>query len=385
MKFLHLGDLHIGKLLYEFDLIEDQRYIFDQIIEIAVDKKVDGILIAGDVYDKTIPSENAVRLFDYFLCQLEAKKLKTFIISGNHDSDERLNFGSSLFESKGVYISSKFNGKLYKREFEDQSGKVNVYLLPYVKGSQVKHFYPDEKIENYNDAVKAIIKRANINTDERNILVAHQFVGGKEKLPNLAGSEGVAVKNVGTVEIISSECFDDFDYVALGHIHSGQSVGREEVRYSGSPLKYSLSEIDDDKSVPIITLGQKGKVDIEFAELKPLRNLRHIKGKLNVVLDDNNISDEDDYIYMTLTDEDFVNDAIGIVRQYYKNTVKLNFENSYTQENGQIEIKDVAENKPFNEVISDFYHQVYGCDINEEELGIMLEIAREVGVVNETN
>ena len=385
MRFLHLGDLHIGKSLYEFDLIEDQRYIFDQIIEIAVDKKVDGILIAGDVYDKTIPSENAVRLFDYFLCQLEAKKLKTFIISGNHDSDERLNFGSSLFESKGVYISSKFNGKLYKREFEDPNGKVNVYLLPYVKGSQVKHFYPDEKIDNYNDAVKAIIKRANINTDERNILVAHQFVGGKEKLPNLAGSEGVAVQNVGTVEIISSECFDDFDYVALGHIHSGQSVGREEVRYSGSPLKYSLSEIDDDKSVPIITFGKKGKVDIEFVELKPLRNLRHIKGKLNVVLNDDNISDEDDYIYMTLTDEDFINDAIGIVRQYYKNTVKLNFENSYTKENQQLDIKDVAENKPFNEVISDFYHQVYGCEINDEELGIMLEIAREVGVVNETN
>lgn len=385
MRFLHLGDLHIGKSLYEFDLIEDQRYIFDQIIEIAVDKKVDGILIAGDVYDKTIPSENAVRLLDYFLCQLEAKKLKTFIISGNHDSDERLNFGSSLFESKGVYISSKFNGKLYKREFEDPNGKVNVYLLPYVKGSQVKHFYPDEKIDNYNDAVKAIIKRANINTDERNILVAHQFVGGKEKLPNLAGSEGVAVQNVGTVEIISSECFDDFDYVALGHIHSGQSVGREEVRYSGSPLKYSLSEIDDDKSVPIITFGQKGKVDIEFVELKPLRNLRHIKGKLNVVLNDDNISDEDDYIYMTLTDEDFINDAIGIVRQYYKNTVKLNFENSYTKENQQLDIKDVAENKPFNEVISDFYHQVYGCEINDEELGIMLEIAREVGVVNETN
>ena len=385
MKFLHLGDLHIGKSLYEFDLIEDQRYIFNQIIEIAVDKKVDGILIAGDVYDKTIPSENAVRLFDYFLCQLEAKKLKTFIISGNHDSDERLNFGSSLFESKGVYISSKFNGKLYKREFEDPNGKVNVYLLPYVTGSQVKHFYPDEKIDNYNDAVKAIIKRANINTDERNILVAHQFVGGKEKLPNLAGSEGVAVQNVGTVEIISSECFDDFDYVALGHIHSGQSVGREEVRYSGSPLKYSLSEIDDDKSVPIITFGQKGKVDIEFVELKPLRNLRHIKGKLNVVLNDDNISDEDDYIYMTLTDEDFVNDAIGIVRQYYKNTVKLNFENSYTKENQQLDIKDVAENKPFNEVISDFYHQVYGCEINDEELGIMLEIAREVGVVYETN
>ena len=385
MRFVHLGDLHIGKSLSEFSLIEDQRYILNQIIEIAKNNAVDGVLVAGDVYDKAIPSEEAVKLFDYFISQLALKKIKVFIISGNHDSDERLNFGSSLFEANEIYIASKFEGKLYGKQFEDENGKVNVYLLPFVKASQVRHYFEEEKIENYDDAVRVIIESANINKAERNILVAHQFVAGKGKDPELSGSEGIATQNVGLVEKVSTECFDVFDYVALGHIHSPQRAGRDEVRYSGSPLKYSLSEVYSDKSVPIVTLGEKGEVDIELVRLTPLRDVRHIKGKLKNLLEKENIKSPEDFIYITLTDDDIINDAMGVFQQYYPNTVKIDYDNAHTRELEQVDISKIAENKSFDELISEFYQQVYGCEISKEEMDIMKKVAREAGVVDETN
>ena len=385
MRFLHLGDLHIGKTLGDFNLIEDQKYILNQIIKIAEARDIDGIFVAGDVYDKSIPSEEAVKLFDYFISQLALKKIKVFIISGNHDSDERLNFGSSLFEANGVYISSKFEGKLYEKQFEDENGKVNVYLLPFVKASQVRHYFEEEKIENYDDAVRVIIESANINKAERNMLVAHQFVAGKGKDPELSGSEGIATQNVGLVEKVSMECFDVFDYVALGHIHSPQRAGRDEVRYSGSPLKYSLSEVYSDKSVPIVTLGAKGEVDIELVRLTPLRDVRHIKGKMKNLLEKENIKSPEDFIYITLTDDDIINDAMGVFQQYYPNTVKIDYDNAHTRELEQVDISKIAENKSFDELISEFYQQVYGCEISKEEMDIMKTVAREAGVVDETN
>ena len=230
MKLLHLGDLHIGKSLLDFSLIDDQRYILDQIVGIADKRKVDAVLIAGDIYDRAIPSEEAVSLFDYFLRTLATKHIKTFVISGNHDSDERLNFGSTLFEANEVYISSKFEGKLYKKELKDKKEVVNIYLLPFVKASQVKHFYPDAEIETYEDAVRTIVENTDINKKEINILVAHQFVAGKGGKTILSGSESVAVQNVGLVEQIGTSCFDCFDYVALGHIHAPQQLGRETLR-----------------------------------------------------------------------------------------------------------------------------------------------------------
>ena len=385
MRFLHLGDLHIGKTLGDFNLIEDQKYILDQIIETAEARDIDGILVAGDVYDKSIPSEEAVKLFDYFISQLALKKIKVFIISGNHDSDERLNFGSSLFEASEIYIASKFEGKLYGKQFEDENGKVNVYLLPFVKASQVRHFFEAEKIENYDDAVRVIIESANINKAERNILVAHQFVAGKGKDPELSGSEGIATQNVGLVEKVSTECFDIFDYVALGHIHSSQRVGRDEVRYSGSLLKYSLNEVYSEKTVPIVTLDEKGDVDIELVRLTPLRDVRHIKGKMKHLLERENIKSPEDFIYVTLTDDDIINDAMSVFQQYYPNTVKIDYDNAHTRELEQVDISRIAENKSFDELISEFYQQVYGCEISKEEMDIMKTVAREAGVVDETN
>ncbi len=385
MKLLHLGDLHIGKSLGEYNLIEDQKYILKQIFDIITEHSVDAVLIAGDVYDKAIPSEEAVALFDYFLCKLSSMNVKTFVISGNHDSDERLNFGSSLFEANGLYIASKYNGNLYKKELEDEYGRMNVYLLPFVKASQVRHFYPDEEIDTYDKAVKVIVNKAEINENERNVLVAHQFVAGGGEEPQLGGSENVSVQNVGLVERIGTDCFDKFDYVALGHIHSPQRIGRDEIRYSGSPLKYSLSEVNNNKSVPIVTVGKKGEVNIELIPLKPFRNMRHLKGKLEQLLHQDNIEDTNDFIYVTLTDEAPINDVMGIFQQYYPNTIKIDYDNAHTKAIEQVDISRIMEKKSFGEFISDFYQYIYGCDISEEEMKVMNEVAREAGVADETN
>lgn len=385
MKFLHLGDLHIGKSLSDFDLISDQRYILDQIIDIAKKKKVDAIFIAGDVYDKSIPSESAVNLLDYFINRLVEEKLKVFIVTGNHDSDERLNFGSSMFEAKNVYIDAKFDGKLHKYEFEDKSGKVNIFMMPFIKASQVKHYYPEAEINSYDDAIRVAIENSDVNSNENNVLIAHQFVGGKNGGPQLAGSEGISVQNVGLVEMIGYDCFDAFNYVALGHIHSAQKIGRREVRYSGSPLKYSLNEVNNEKSVPIVTIEKSGEVDIELVKLVPKRDLRHIKGKMEQLLNNKNIKSPEDFIYVTLTDEEVISDAMGIFQQVYPNTVRIDYDNSHTKEISQVDITQITEDRSFKDMISDFYKLMYGCDISEEELEVMNEVAREAGVVDETN
>lgn len=385
MKLLHLGDLHIGKRLGEFDLIEDQKYILDEILEMAKEQAVDIVVLAGDIYDKSIPSESAVRLFDYFLRRLSEEQIKTFVISGNHDSDERLQFGSSLFEKNGVFISAKYEGILYKKELQDANGKINVYLLPFVKASVVRTYFPDEEITTYDDAVRVVLKKAQIDETERNVIVAHQFVAGRGIHPILSGSEGMAVQNVGLVEQIGADVFDAFDYVALGHIHTQQKIVREEVRYAGSPLKYSVSEANSEKSVPIVTIGEKGNVTVEQHALKPLRDLRHLKGNLDVLLQKKHIKDTDDYIYITLTDEDPINDAMGIIKQYYPRTVKLDYDNSHTRETMETACVKPVEHKSFRELIGEFYEMMYGCEISEEEMKVMREVAREAGVADETD
>lgn len=385
MKFLHLGDLHLGKTLGDFDLIEDQRYILDQILCIADKESIDGVLVAGDVYDKSIPSEAATRLLDYFLVELAKKGIKVFMVSGNHDSDDRLNFGSTLFASNQIFISAVFDGTLPKQTLVDGDTGIDIYMLPFVKASQVRHYFPDETIENYDDAVRIVIKNTPINRNHKNILVAHQFVAGKGEDPALAGSEGVGTQSVGTVEKIGYDCFDVFDYVALGHIHSSQGVGREEVRYSGSPLKYSLSEANNEKSVPLITVSAGEGVRIELVPLKPMRDVRHIKGTLKELLDQKNIKAPEDFIYATLTDEDIVNDAMGIFQQVYPNTVRIDYDNSHTREIEQVDISGMAENKSFSELIGDFYRLMYGCGMTEEEMDVMRTAAREAGVINEAD
>ena len=384
MRFLHLGDLHLGKSLGDFDLIGDQKYILDQMLAVIRERTVDAVLIAGDVYDKAIPSEAATNLLDYFLCCLAETGVKTFLISGNHDSDDRLNYGSRLFQDNQIFISSVFRGELEKYTVEDEQGEVDVYLLPFVKASQVRHYFPDAKIDSYDDAVRVIIEHAHLDRQKRNVIVAHQFVAGRSEDPVLAGSESIGTQSVGLVEKISYDCFDPFDYVALGHIHSPQKVGREEVRYAGSPLKYSLSEVNHIKSVPLVTLGEKGKVSVELIPLSPMRDLRHIKGSIRELLDKKHVQSPEDFIYATLTDEEIVGDAMGIFQQVYPNTVKIDYDNSHTREIEQVDLSHIVENKSFSELISDFYQLMYQCEISEEEMDYMKMAAQEAGVIHET-
>lgn len=385
MKFIHLGDLHLGKSLGDFDLHDDQAHLLNFILEVVETRSVDGVLIAGDVYDRAIPSEAATNLLDDFLNRLSKSGAKTYIISGNHDSDDRLNYGSRLFESNNIFISSVFNGELKNYTFTDEFGDVTIHLLPFVKASQVRHFYPDAKIETYDDAVRTILGSAKIDTSKRNILIAHQFVAGKSGDIIFGGSEGVGTLNVGLVERIGCDCFDDFDYVALGHIHSPQAVGRQEVRYSGSLMKYSVDEANNEKSLPLITIGKKGDIEIEFIPLTPMRDLRHIKGEMKELLKPSNVVKADDFIHITLTDEDIINDAMSIVQQTYPNCVKLDYDNSRTRDVGYVDISKIGEKKPFGEIIDEFYKLIFGCEISEEEMQIMKEVAKEAGVIDEAD
>lgn len=383
MKLIHLADLHLGKSLGGFDLIEDQKYILKQILEIIDRKSIDGVVIAGDVYDKTVPSEAATRLLNDFLSRLAEKKVSTYIISGNHDSDDRLNYGSDLFQASQIYISAVYDGTLPKYVWKDDLCEVHIYLLPFVKASQVRHYFPDSDVRSYEDAVKVILEHAEIDRGTCNILAAHQFVAGKGEDPALGGSESAATQSVGLVEKIGYDCFDAFDYVALGHIHSPQRVGRECVRYCGSPLKYSLSEVNNEKSVPVITVGGKENVNVELVPLKPLRDVRHIRGNLKELLGNGQEKASEDFIYATLTDEEMINDVMGIFQQVYPNTVKIDYDNSHTREIEQVDISNIAANKSFSDLIREFYRQIYGCEISEEEMNVMRMAAREAGVIDE--
>ncbi len=371
IKLMHLGDLHLGKSLSDFDLIRDQQYMIDQILSIADRESVDGVLIAGDVYDKSIPSEAATRLLDYFLIELAKKKRKVFMISGNHDSDDRLNYGSALFASNQIFISAVFDGTLHKETMIDGDTVTDIYMLPFVKASQVRHFFPDEEIESYDDAVRTIIKNTSMNMNHRNILIAHQFVAGKGEDPAMAGSENLGTQSVGTVEKIGYDCFDDFEYVALGHIHSPQRVGRDGIRYAGSPLKYSLNEASNEKSVPIISISGSDMIKIDLLPLKPLRDLRHIRGKMVDLLDQKPLNASEDFIYVTLTDEDLIDDAMGRFQQIYPNTVRIDYDNSHTREVEMVDISRIADRKSFTDLIGDFYRMMYGCEMTDEEMAVM--------------
>lgn len=385
MKFIHLADLHLGKTVKDFSMIEDQKFMLEKIVETAEKEKIDAVLIAGDVYDRTIPPEDAVKLFDNFIFALSEINVKVLLISGNHDSDERLNFGSRLFVDKGIFFSTKYEGILYKKTFNDEYGPINFYLLPFVKASQVKHYFPDEEIESYEDAVRTVISSAEINKEERNVIIAHQFVAGRGGEITLGGSENPAVMNVGLVEQIGFSVFDDFDYAALGHIHKAQKIGRDEVRYAGAILKYHADEVNDEKSFPIVTIKEKGKVDISLKSIKALRDMRALRGNLKQLLSEENITDTDDYIFVTLTDEDIVDDAMNIFRNIYPNTMQIRYDNSYTREIEKVDFSKIKEERSFTELISDFYMQIYQTEITDEEMAVMKKAAGKAGIINETD
>ena len=377
MNIMHLSDLHLGKSVLEQSLIEDQRYILDKIIEIINSKEVDVVLIVGDVYDKGIPNVDAVRLFSDFLAQLYKIGVKVFITSGNHDSKDRLSFGNELFIDNGVYIEGVFSGKLKCVELEDDFGKILIYMLPFVKPADVRGYYLDKEINSYQDAIKVILDDINMDTSKRNIIKVHQFVTASGVEVERSESENLSLGGIDNIDV---SLFDKFDYVAMGHIHRPQKLIKDTVRYAGSPLKYSFSEVNHKKSVPIIELKEKGNIDIELVELVPIRDMRIIKGKLDNLLDKNIVSlgNIDDYISAIITDEDYIMDAIGKLRKVYKNILRLEYQNKRTEIVDNVDFNvDNVNKKSEIDLFSEFYLKQNNIELDEERLDIVNNVIKE--------
>lgn len=373
MKFIHLSDLHLGKRVNEFSMIEDQKYILIKILNVIDEEKPDGVLIAGDVYDRSVPSEEAMQLWDDFLIKISKRNIPVYAISGNHDSAIRFSDHNKLVENAGIYLSPVYEGDIKPISLEDEAGKLNIYMLPFIKPVNVKQYFPDEKIDDYTDACKVAIEQMNVDTNERNILIAHQFVLGA----NTCESEE---HNVGGLDNVSVSVFDDFDYVALGHIHGKQSIGRETVRYSGTPLKYSFSEKNHTKTVTIVEIGKKGDVKIRETELIPQHDLREIKGTYNEVTNKKNYEGTavDDYLHIVLTDEEDIPDAIGKLRVIYKNIMKLSYDNKRTRANNVISDAEDVERKSPIELFDEFYELQNGQKMNDEQRKYSIELINTI-------
>lgn len=363
MKFIHLSDLHIGKRVNEFPMYEDQEYILTEIIKIIDNEKPDAVLIAGDIYDKSIPPSDAVTMFDAFLVLLSKRNLKVFVISGNHDSPERLSFCSRLIEKSGVYFSPVYNGHIAPVKLEDEYGEVNIYMLPFVKPANVRRFFDDREILSYTDAMEAAISEMNVNRESRNVLVTHQFVTGADRTE----SEEISVGGTDNVDV---SVFDDFDYVALGHIHRPQNCLSKRVRYCGTPLKYSFSEANDKKSVTIVELKEKGSLEIHTADLVPKHEMREIKGKYEEITAKSfyeNTTYQTDYMHITLIDEEDIPDGVGKLRTIYHNLMKLDYDNMRTRSNSQITGAQNIEEKSPLELFEDFYEMQNNQPMSEEQ------------------
>lgn len=373
MKFAHIADLHIGKRVHDFSMLEDQRYILEEMLRIFDEEKVDGVLIAGDVYDKTVPSAEAVQVFDDFITKLAKMEMPVYMISGNHDSAERLAFGAQLFENNGVYISPVYEGEVKKVEVEDVYGTVNIWLLPFLKPATVRHALQREDINTYEEGVVAALQGCEIDTEQRNILVAHQFVTGADR----SDSEETSV---GGLDNVSAEVFEDFDYVALGHIHRAQKMGRETLRYSGTPLKYSFSEADHKKSVTIVELLEKGRVEIHVVPLVPRRDMRKMRGTYMEVTARDAYTEENkmDYLQITLTDEEDVPGALQKLRTVYPNLMRLEYDNARTRENREVQAVEAQEQKSELELFEEFYELLNNESMKDEQVEFVEKLIQDL-------
>lgn len=373
MKFMHLSDLHLGKRVNEFSMFEDQDYILKKILAIIQEEKPDGVLIAGDVYDKSIPSVEAVGLLDDFLKKLAKAHIQTFIISGNHDSPVRLAFAAELIEPSGIHISPAYDGKVRPISMQDDYGTVNIYMLPFVKPAHVRNFFPEENTESYTEAIRTAISHMEIHEEERNLLITHQFVTGAQR----SESEEISV---GGTDNVDASVFQAFDYVALGHIHGPQQIGRESIRYCGTPLKYSFSEAGHHKSVAVLELREKGNLNIRTIDLLPLHDMRELKGTYEELTNRKNYEGTavDDYLHITLTDEEDILDAIGKLRVIYPNLMKLDYDNQRTRENTVITTADDIEQKTPLELVQDFYEQQNNQAMDKEQTAFVSGLIEEI-------
>lgn len=362
MRFIHLSDLHLGKRVNEYSMLEDQRYILEQILRIVESEAPDGVLLAGDLYDRTVPSAEAVEVCDDFLCRLARLNVPVFLISGNHDSPERLAFLGRLLARSGVHVSPVYDGTLTPITLTDEFGPVDVVLLPFLKPVQVRRFFPEEDISTYTDAVIAALRVLPRNDGRRRVLVAHQFVTGAAR----SDSEELSV---GGAENVDERAFDGFDYVALGHLHGPQNVAGTRIRYCGTPLKYSFSEARHHKSVTVVELGAQGELTLRLLPLSPLRDLRELRGTYAELTQPSfyeNTTFPEDYTHITLTDEEDIPDAVMSLRRIYHNLMKLDYDNRRTRAVPALEASAAPSRTPL-ELFSDLYRQQNGQDMSEEQ------------------
>ena len=373
MKLMHLSDLHIGKRVNEFSMIEDQKYILAQILTILEQEQADGVILAGDIYDKPVPPVEAVQVFDGFLTRLADRKIPVFVISGNHDSAERISFGAQLMNSRGVYLSRVYDGTVEKISLTDTYGEVCIYLLPFLKPAAVRHVFEEAEIRSYQDAVRLAVSKLEVDPEKRNLLVAHQFVTGASRCE----SEEIIVGGLDQVDV---SVFEEFDYVALGHLHSPQHVGRETIRYCGTPLKYSFSESKQEKSVTIVELKEKGQLAIRKISLVPLRDMRKIRGTYLEVTarsfyEGTNL---EDYLQITLTDEQDIPDGMQKLRVIYPNLMRLEYDNQRTRENKTVKSAKSVEKKSELELFEEFFEIQNNQPVSEQQRRFVERLIQEI-------
>lgn len=374
---MHLADLHLGKRVNGFSMMENQEYILNRILEIMEEEQPDGLLIAGDVYDKTIPPAEAVRRMDDFLTAVAAKHVSVFLISGNHDSAERVAFGHQLMQGSGIWISPVYDGTIRHHTLEDRWGEVNIYLIPFLRPSVVRSFFPDVEIEDYTDALRTIIEDLQVDTSRRNVVLAHQFVTAAGALPETCDSEQLSV---GGLDRVDGSVFSPFDYTALGHLHGPQRVGSETIRYAGSPLKYSFSELHQKKSVTVVELRAKGETEIRQIPLQPRREMIELRGTFEEILEEARKKGElqTDYYHMILTDETDVVDALSRLREYYPNIMLLDYDNRRTRSQKEVEQLDRVEERTPGELFDALYEQQNGQEMDSDRKEYLDGLIREI-------
>lgn len=380
MKFLHLSDLHLGKRVHNFSMIEEQKYILNQILDIADNENITGVIIAGDVYDKPVPPAEAVALFDDFLVKLAERKLQVFVISGNHDSAERIAFGEKLMRQSNVYLSPVYNGEIKPVTLQDEFGKINIFLLPFIKPVHVRHFNEEAPVTDYTEAMKFVIARMNPKENERNVLVCHQFVTGAARCE----SEEISVGGLDNVDV---SVFEPFDYVALGHIHGPQNIGSKKVRYCGTPLKYSFSEADHKKSATILELREKGELILKEIPLRPFHDLVKIRGRFEELTDKKFYGkmDTESYVHITLLDEQDIPNAFGKLATIFPNLMQLRYENKRTLgEHEQLLESENIHMSP-ESLFSQFYETMNNQPMTQAQTAYLMDKIGEIwGIENET-
>ena len=374
---MHLADLHLGKRVNGFSMMEDQEYILNRILEIMEEEQPDALLIAGDVYDKTIPPAEAVRLMDDFLTAVAAKHVPVFLISGNHDSAERVAFGHQLMQGSGIWISPVYDGTIRHHTLEDRWGEVNIYLVPFLRPSVVRSFFPDAEIGDYTDALGTILEGLQLDTSKRNVVLAHQFVTAAGALPETCDSEQLSV---GGLDRVDGSVFSPFDYTALGHLHGPQRVGSETIRYAGSPLKYSFSELHQKKSVTVAELREKGETEIRQIPLQPRREMIELRGTFEEILAEARKKGEPqtDYYHMILTDETDVVDALSRLREFYPNIMLLDYDNRRTRSQKEVEQLDRVEERTPGELFAALYEQQNGQEMQPDQKEYLEGLIREI-------